>query len=75
MRAFGQRLQELRNKAGLSRDELAERSRLNPRIITKTEAGQTEPRLSQIQSLASGLGVPPAALIEDLAAHRDEPPR
>jgi transcriptional regulator with XRE-family HTH domain len=54
-------------------EELAERSRLNPTTITKAEAGQTDPRLSLIDSLARGLGVPPAALIEELAAHGDEP--
>jgi len=75
MRAFGERLQKLRNEAALSEDELAERSRLNPRIITKSEAGQVDPTLSQIEALVRGLGVPRAALIEGLAAPGDEPPR
>jgi transcriptional regulator with XRE-family HTH domain len=73
MRAFGQRLRELRDKAGLSEDQLAERTQLNPSIVTKAEAGQTDPRLSLIECLARGLGVPPAALIEDLAQGRDMP--
>jgi len=77
MRAFGERLQKLRNEAGLSEDQLAERSRLNPSIISKAEAGQTDPRLSQIESFARGLGISPTVLIEDLAPsdalrdHRD----
>ncbi len=75
MRAFGERLQTLRNKAGLSEDELGERARVNPSIITKVEAGQVDPRLSQIAALARGLGVPSVALIVDLATHTDEPPR
>jgi transcriptional regulator with XRE-family HTH domain len=76
MRAFGERLQKLRNEAGLSEDQLAERSRLNPSIITKAEAGQTDPRLSQIESFARGLGVPTSALIEGVARSgtlRDHP--
>lgn len=56
MRAFGERLRRLRDEAGLSEDQLAERSRLNPSIITKAEAGQTDPRLSQIESFARRLG-------------------
>jgi transcriptional regulator with XRE-family HTH domain len=64
MRAFGERLTMLRNAAGLSPQEFAERSRVSPSIIAKAEAGQTDPRLSQIESLARGLGVSPAALIE-----------
>ncbi len=73
MRAFGLRLRELRDKAGLSQGQLAERARLNPTSVTKAEAGQTDPRLSLIESLARGLGVPPAALVEDLV-HSDELP-
>jgi transcriptional regulator with XRE-family HTH domain len=76
MRAFGERLQTLRNEAGLSEDQLAERSRLNPSIITKAEAGQTDPRLSQIASFARGLGVPLIGLLEGLAPSdtlRDHP--
>ena len=67
MRAFGERLQKLRNEARLSEDQLAERSRLNPSIIAKAEAGDTDPRFLQIESFARGLGVLTSALIEGLA--------
>jgi len=77
MRAFGERLQKFRTEAGLSEDQLAERSRLNPSIISKAEAGQTDPRLSQIASFARGLGAPLIGLlIEGLAPSdtlRDHP--
>ncbi|HTU79388.1 MAG TPA: helix-turn-helix transcriptional regulator [Solirubrobacteraceae bacterium] len=66
MRAFGVRLQELRTKAGLSQDELAERCRLRVSAIKKAEDGQTDPRLSVIEALAKGLDVSPTSLIKNL---------
>ena len=66
MRAFGVRLQELRTKAGLSQDELAERCGLKVSVITKAEDGRTDPRLSIVEALAKGLGISPTSLIKNL---------
>lgn len=61
---FGERLQELRQGLGISRDELAVLSGLTASYIYRIEAGR-HPRPSQntVEKLAKGLGVSPAELV------------
>jgi transcriptional regulator with XRE-family HTH domain len=66
MRAFGEKLQQLRVAAGLSRAQLASKCRISPSSVTRTELGQSEPRLSLIVMLCDGLGVSPDTLIGEL---------
>jgi XRE family transcriptional regulator, fatty acid utilization regulator len=63
--AFGKRLRTTRVQAGLTPEELAEKSELNATTINKAETGLVDPRLSLIDALARGLGVPWSALIHD----------
>ena len=69
--AFGKRLKAMRAAAGLSVDELHERTGLAAQSITRAERGHANPSLSMLDSLAGALGVAPGRLIDDLVP-RDE---
>ena len=61
------RLRTLREAAGLSQQEVAERADLSLSLIAKMEQGRkADPRASSILALAVALGVRPGQLIEDL---------
>jgi transcriptional regulator with XRE-family HTH domain len=61
------RLRTLREAAGLSQQEVADRADLSLSLITKMEqARKADPRASTIIALAAALGVKPGQLIEDL---------
>jgi transcriptional regulator with XRE-family HTH domain len=61
------RLQTLRETAGLSQQEVAERADLSLSLVAKMEQGRkADPRASTILALAAALGVRPGQLIEDL---------
>jgi transcriptional regulator with XRE-family HTH domain len=61
------RLRTLREAAGLSQQEVADRADLSLSLITKMEqARKADPRASTILALAAALGVKPGQLIEDL---------
>jgi transcriptional regulator with XRE-family HTH domain len=72
-RAFGWRLRELRERKGITQDQLAKRSGLQGSAIARLERGQHEPRLSTVLSLAHGLGVSPSELVANLADAAPEP--
>lgn len=52
---FGDTLQRLRKRMGMTRRTLAQRTRVPIGIVTEAEAGQDMP-VSQLQSMAAGLG-------------------
>jgi transcriptional regulator with XRE-family HTH domain len=54
---FAQRLIVLRNRAGLTQAELAERADLHKLTVAQLEQGTREPSWATILSLASALGV------------------
>jgi transcriptional regulator with XRE-family HTH domain len=61
------RLRTLREAAGLSQQEVAERADLSLSLIAKMEQGRkADPRASTILTLAAALHVRPGQLIEDL---------
>jgi transcriptional regulator with XRE-family HTH domain len=61
------RLQTLREAAGLSQQEVADRAELSLSLIAKMEQGRkADPRASTLIALATALGVRPGQLIEDL---------
>src|SRR5262245_34734707 len=61
------RLRTLRETAGLSQQEVADKADLSLSLITKMEqARKADPRASTILALAAALGVRPGQLIEDL---------
>jgi len=55
--AFGHRLRELRERAGLTQTQLAERAGLHRQGIVKLERGEREPAWSTLLALAEALGV------------------
>jgi transcriptional regulator with XRE-family HTH domain len=62
----GQRLTELRTRAGLSQVKLAQRADLNPVTVNQIETGaQTDPKLSTLEALAAALGVKVSDLLAD----------
>ncbi|MCS6864824.1 MAG: helix-turn-helix transcriptional regulator [Gemmataceae bacterium] len=66
------RLRTLREAAGLSQQEVAERADLSLSLITKIEqARKADPRASTLIALAEALGVRPGQLIDDLVPPPD----
>jgi transcriptional regulator with XRE-family HTH domain len=63
---FGLHLAELRQQKGMTVQELASRSKLDTRQISRIEAGQVNLLFSTILALSRGLGVPPEELLETL---------
>jgi transcriptional regulator with XRE-family HTH domain len=54
---FGHRLRELREGAGLSRADLAEKAGISERAIVQWERGEREPSWSMVLALAAALEV------------------
>lgn len=54
---FAIRLRQLREKAGLTVEELAERMEIVPRTVFRWESQETEPKLDQMFALAKVLKV------------------
>jgi transcriptional regulator with XRE-family HTH domain len=54
---FGRRLKELREQAGLTQPQLAERANLSKAGIADLEQGRREPSWSTVQSLCAALAV------------------
>jgi transcriptional regulator with XRE-family HTH domain len=62
------RLRTLRESAGLSQSEVADRAELSLSLIAKMEQGRkADPRASTLLALAEALGVRPGQLIEELS--------
>ena len=55
--AFGLKVKTCRELAGLTQDDLAERSGLDSRVIRYVEAGQRDTGISNLWPLADGLGI------------------
>ena len=62
-RQFGKRLRDLREAAGKSQGELADRADLSRTYLNQLEAGKRDPSLSTLRRLARALGVKLEALI------------
>jgi len=60
---FAACLVRLRKAAGLTQDQLAERSGISQAQISQLERGTWEPRLGTLISLARALGVAPATFL------------
>jgi transcriptional regulator with XRE-family HTH domain len=54
---FGPRLRELREAAGLTQVQLAERAGLHPQGVVKLERGEREPAWSTVVALCAALSV------------------
>ena len=63
--SFGARLKQLREQAGLTQPQLAERAGMNRFGIAKLEQGDREPSWATVRALARALGVRCAAFEDD----------
>lgn len=63
---FGERLRQLRKRANISQQALAERARVSISSVTKAEQGVTEPTWATIVAFAKALGVPTDAFRDDV---------
>ncbi|MDR6786102.1 transcriptional regulator with XRE-family HTH domain [Pedobacter africanus] len=61
---LAKKIKELRNRKGMSQEELAEASGLNLRTIQRIENGETEARGDSMKRLARALNVTPDELID-----------
>jgi len=66
--AFGQILRQLRQKRGLSQEELALESGYHRTYISQLERGQKNPSLQTIFQLAKALNMEPSEIIERVQA-------
>jgi transcriptional regulator with XRE-family HTH domain len=62
---FGPRLKELREAAGLTQSQLAERAGLHRQGIVKLERGEREPAWGTVLALMDALGVSCQAFLEE----------
>ena len=65
---FARNLRRLRRGAGLSQEELAERSGLTQSYVSGVEAAKRNPSLDAIGVIAAAMRVPVARLFEEAAA-------
>lgn len=63
--ALGTRARALREKAGLTQEEVAHRADLHWSYIGQIERATTNPTFLSLVKLARGLGVSPAKLVDD----------
>jgi transcriptional regulator with XRE-family HTH domain len=63
---FGATLRRLREAAGLTQEQLGARCGMDLSAVSRLERGHRNPRLSTLVRLAGALGVPPAALLDDV---------
>jgi transcriptional regulator with XRE-family HTH domain len=66
-KAFGEKVAEVRTKAGVSQDQLADWTSLDRTTISLLESGKRQPRLSTIIQIAGALDIRPCELIEGLS--------
>jgi DNA-binding XRE family transcriptional regulator len=64
IKVLGERVRELRNSKKLSMEKLAELSGIDYRQLSYIELGQTDPSLSTLYALCSGLGISLAELMD-----------
>ena len=64
MDRLGERLKELRNRKGISQEQLAEDSGLSLRTVQRIEKNETVPRGDTLKKLAIELGTSPDEIID-----------
>ncbi|HAF31041.1 MAG TPA: DNA-binding protein [Bacteroidales bacterium] len=68
---LAQKIKELRNRNGVSQEELSEKSGLSLRTIQRIENGETEPRGDSLKRLAFAFNVTPDEIV-DWTATKDK---
>jgi transcriptional regulator with XRE-family HTH domain len=72
--SFADRLKQLREAAGLTQPQLAERAGMNQFGIAKLEQGVRHPTWETVQALAAALGVSCEAFQDQVPSRQAEPP-
>jgi len=65
-RVFGQRVRAMREARGLSQEKLAELAGVHRTYLSSLERGGRNVGLDNINAIAAALGVPTAALFEEV---------
>jgi transcriptional regulator with XRE-family HTH domain len=65
---FGRQVRRRREAAGLSQEELAERTGVSRNYVGMIERGETNPTLLVLHNLATALGLAMSTLIRELEA-------
>ena len=68
---LGARIKELRKRAGLSQDQLAEKVGIESKYLSRIEVGKRDPSLDVLERIADSLQVEMKALF-DFAHHDNE---
>lgn len=55
--SLGKRIQAIREKRGMTQEELEEKTGVNARYISAIECGQKNPTVKTLSKLADGLGI------------------
>jgi transcriptional regulator with XRE-family HTH domain len=55
--ALGKRIQKLRQKVGVTQEQLAERAGISPKNLSEIENGRGNPTLTSLEGLAAALGI------------------
>lgn len=66
-RGLGAAVKRLRNAAGLTQADVAERGGLSPSFVGRVETGEVNPTWGNVRRLAKGLGV----TLDELAAEAE----
>jgi transcriptional regulator with XRE-family HTH domain len=61
--ALGQAIRRLRQRAGVSQEELGHRAEVHPTWVSKIESGRNNPAWGTVRRLAAGLDVPLLELV------------
>ena len=61
---LAQKIKDLRNRKGLSQEQLADAAKINLRTVQRIEAGETEPRGDTLTRIANALNIKPEELID-----------
>jgi len=61
---LAQKIKDLRNRKGLSQEQLADAAQINLRTVQRIEAGETEPRGDTLTRIANALNIKPEELID-----------
>lgn len=63
IKRLGRLLRDLRHKAGLSQEELADRASIHPTYVSQIERGLKSPTMRMLAKLAKALGTSPGKVM------------
>jgi len=73
MSALGANLREVRERLGLTQEEVAHRSGVHATEVSRMEAGKPDPQVSTLERLAKAVEVKPGQLLDGLPPARAQP--